>query len=318
MLYVAHVGIQLKNITTTAEKDRWHIIKTVNNIEYRWKINKDLLYEVLAGVFTDRVEALKCAKQIYVTLLFSLLRGRIRVAESACESYAPRFYHLSEWAECSTCFYPNDECFEGTKQLTNGQLGLGVFEVDNSIDEFDKYFFLQIEMSSSYDSNLNFDNVDEYMFLYNKEAQELFSNILLAENTQDYGMRILIYCSILESITDNSLKSPKIISILDDFIHELDNLEISNDEKSQLKNLLNNGKNMSSRQKCKELVKKYGKSHYGDYPAKKIIDDAYSVRSTYSHGKRYHNVKETTKYMRYVVLDVILNYMQKKEQPNLE
>lgn len=74
MKYIARVAVDLENYTLTNGESKWHHIKTVSDIEYRWKLKEGLMYEVVAGVFDDKYIALKCAKEIYVTLLYKFLK----------------------------------------------------------------------------------------------------------------------------------------------------------------------------------------------------------------------------------------------------
>ena len=74
MLYAAHAGILLNENLGLYQKDVWYPIKSVDDIEYRWRLTENLLLEVLAGTFCDKRAALICAKNMYVSLLYLVLR----------------------------------------------------------------------------------------------------------------------------------------------------------------------------------------------------------------------------------------------------
>ena len=82
---------------------------------------------------------------------------------------------------------------------------------------------------------------------------------------------------------------------------------------------LENGKRKSARQKSKEIIKKYAKNQYGKYTSQQIFNDAYGIRSYVSHGgtKESYELRPAS-YMKFVVLDIVKNYLieQEKKQFN--
>ena len=109
--------------------------------------------------------------------------------------------------------------------------------------------------------------------------------------------------------------SEKMKNKINDFINCVDDSELEQTEKDQLKNYLNVGKKKSSRQRCKELIKKYAQPKYGKYKSEKIFSDAYGIRSTFSHGDEINAfAEEASRYIKFVVLDVIKGYIQEKEK----
>lgn len=313
MPYVAHAGVGLKDDVSTYQKDEWHFIKKINNIEYRWRLRKDLTYEVAAGLFDDGKTALACAKQMYVTLLYALLKGGFLIKVSGCDSYEPRFYCEEEGDKKS--FFENEIFFFGNKKICEGQYGPGVHEVENSIDELKGYEFFDTDLLISWDSKLDFDNVDEYEFTYSRRAQKLLSSVLLAENSADYGMKMTIYCGILEHLSEDGNKSDAMLQKIDELIASVNDSDLGASDKQQLTNFLNGGKKKSSRQKCKELIKKYVKEQYGEHKAIDIFSDAYGVRSTFSHGDEINlDRDDRSKYIKFVVLDVIKGFILEQER----
>ena len=313
MAYVAHAAVQLAYDESPKEKNVWHFIKQNDSIEYRWKFCNDFTYHIIAGVFESATDALKCAKQLYVSLFYNLVWYGFPIADAGCNSYETRLFHDEE-PEING--YSGDESFFfWTKHYQGGRLGPGVFEVDQSINEFDEYSFISGSITIICDSDLSFENVDAYYFLYCREAQEYFNIIMLAENAREYGMKMTIYCGLLEHLSESRDKDQDVLSMLDDLVKYVDSSELSSKKKELLKNYLNAGRKVSAKQKCIALCERYGKQNYGGFSYKKIISEAYSIRSAFSHGENCENrYSKCSAYIRILVLDVLKNYMKEKER----
>ena len=311
MSYIAHAGIKLANDECPKEKDTWHFIKQCEGIQYRWKFSKNHTYHVIAGVFDDPHIALKCAKQLYVTLFYSFVKGGFQIADAGCLVYEGRIFKDDD---ITVTGYEGDEkYFFWNKRYRGGELGPGVFEVEDSIDEFDEYPFFSVKISVTQDSDLSFSNVDEYNFTYCREAQRLFNTILLADNTYEYGMKMTIYCGLLEHLSENKDKEEDVINVIEELISNVKNTTLSKEKKDSLIGFLNTGRKVSAKQKCLTLCEKYAKRMYGGYSCKKVLDGAYSIRSAFSHGDDCEVIySESATYIKLVVLDVIKNYMIEK------
>jgi len=61
--YVAHAAIALSYDAASYEKDKWYHIKEADNVEFRWRLNRSLLYEVIAGTFNEKGVALQRANR---------------------------------------------------------------------------------------------------------------------------------------------------------------------------------------------------------------------------------------------------------------
>ena len=312
MAYVAHAAVQLANDESPYEKNVWHFIKQNGSIEYRWKFCNDFTYHIIAGVFESAIDALQCAKQLYVSLFYELVWHGFPIADAGCSSYETRLFHDEE-PEVNG--YSGDESFFfWTKRYQGGELGPGVFEVDQSIDEFDEYRFLRASLTIRRDSDLCFDNADVYYFSYCREAQEYFNTIMLAESAFEYGMKMTIYCGLLEHLSENRDKEQDILCVLDKLVNYVESSSLPAEKKDSLRNFLNTGRKVSANQKCIALCERYAKPSYGGYTCKKIIGEAYSIRSAFSHGDNCDNrYSECAAYIKLVVLDVIKNYMREKE-----
>ena len=307
MAYIAHAAIQLSNDESPNEKNVWHYIKQKNSVEYRWKFCDDFTYHIIAGVFEYPTDALQCAKQLYVSLFYELVCHEFQIANAGCSWYEPRLFHDDE---PEVKGYSGDESFFfWTKHYQGGKLGPGVFEVDQSIDEFDEYPFFGVTFTVEHDSDLSFDNVDAYCFTYCREAQEYFNTIMLAENAFEFGMKMTIYCGLLEHLSENRDKEQDVLCVLDDLVKYVECSSLPSEKKDSLKNFLNTGRKVSANQKCIALCEKYARQNYGGFTCKKIISEAYSIRSAFSHGESCENRHtKCAENIKFVVLDVIKNY----------
>ena len=315
MLYVAHVGVQFVDDESPNEKNNWHFIMQRADIEYRWRISDDFKYEVIAGVFSNPNEALRCAKQMYVSLFFRLIGNNYKLADAGCSIYETRYGNDG---------VPDIEGYDGDesfffwgKHYQSDRLGPGVFEVENSLDEFDKlYKSLKCTFTFFHETDLSFRNIDEYVFLYNRKAQECFQTILLAENAIELGMKMTIYCGLLEHLSHSSSKDPDVLLVFDQLEKYVDVSGLSTEKKNSIKNYLKQGRTESASHRCLVLCEKYAKSNYGNVSCKKIIGEAYSIRSAFSHGEncedRYNSC--ATSYIKHVVLDVVRGIMIEQER----
>ena len=267
MAYVAHAAVKLANDESPNEKDVWHFIKQNDSIEYRWKFCNDLTYHLIAGIFENATNALQCAKQLYVSLFYELVWHGFQIADAGCSSYETRLFHDEE-PEVSG-YSGNESFFFWTKRYQGGKLGPGVFEVDQSIDEFDEYRFFDVTLTVRWDSDLSFENVDACYFSYCREAQEYFNTIMLAENAFEYGMKMTIYCGLLEHLSENRDKEQDVLCVLDDLVKYVEDSSLSSEKKDLLKNYLNTGRKVSANQKCIALCERYARQNYGGFTYKK-------------------------------------------------
>ncbi len=316
MKYIAHAGVKLKNGVTDYANYDWNYIKTTDGIEYRWRLGKDRTYEVIAGLFDEKSDALIIAKTMYITLLYSLLKGGFSLANAGCSTYEPRFFDKERDIDYAS-FLRTESFFFWNKKLSGGRYGPGVYEVEDSFEEFEEYKFFNFKLSVSYDSDLSFDNVDEHVFVYNRKAQELMNSIVVADAEMDYGMKMTIYCSILEHLSENEKKSEAVQLEIDNLVKSVDESQLIPDEKSQLISYLKLGKELSARQKCWKLISKYAAAQYGQHSAKDILSEAYSIRSAFSHGDNIDSDRiKSSHYIKYMALDVIKGYMRELETTN--
>ncbi|MHC1785769.1 MAG: hypothetical protein AB9880_01725 [Christensenellales bacterium] len=314
MPYVAHAGVQLLLAPLAYEINTWYHIKTIGDTDYRWRLSGSMFCEVVAGTFTDKYEALKCAKQIYVTLIYSLLRGQHAIVDAGCDFYETRLFHteldgsIDEYSEREAFFFWN-------RRHTGKTTGPAVYEVESTIDDFCTYRFLHATIRSLPNRRkLDFQHIDETIFTYCREAQQLLSSVVLADQTNDDGMKMTLYCSLLEHISDDVCKGEGVITEIDALIHHVMCSDLSDNNKAQMRSFLNTGKNISSRQKCRSMVYRHAKRNYLEYTPMQIFDAAYSVRNMFAHGQvDSYDKHPASCCMKFVVLDIIAGYFAAKE-----
>lgn len=328
MVYVACAAVFLGEDNIICEKNKWNIIEKVDGIEYRWILYKNRVYEVAAGVFNDKYDALKCAKKIYVNLFYFLLSRGISIEDAGCGSYMKRPNRDDEDIHC---FLKNEEFFFSTKDRISPWLGPGVYEVENSIDDLWAYDRKLCRVGiSGFDREIGIQCIQDYHFLYSEESRPYLYVLFLAEKADSIGLEMTLLCGLLENIMEEIRKKQacktrmlKDSAVVDeiDFLkeHVKQCSSLSSIEKETLRNNLENLKEISSRDKCRRLCEKYAKNKYGNYTTKEIVNKAYSIRSMYSHGDKPQSLLTAPeRYMKYVVLDVLQGYFQALEETDLD
>ena len=305
--YIAHAAVKLQEGILDEQKNKWVHIKRSANIEYRWRVCGDRFCEIIAGAFEDKFDALRCAKRMQVTLLYATL-GRYTSLETA----VPSFYSPDLDSD-KTGTIENGEAVFHRIRVRQRFAGPGVFEVENSLEEFDNYQPVSISVSTSGTVRLDLSNIDTGSFSYNSVVHDLFQSIEVAENTYNFGIRMTIYCGLLEHLANDARKEDEVQIEIDALVEHVNSSSLANENKSQLIQYLETGRNQSARQKCKKLIEQYANTYYENYSAKKILDAAYSLRSKFSHGEivKYDIMAS---YLKNIVLDVIAGYMCEKEK----
>lgn len=309
MGFVAYAAVKLQNGILDEQKNKWAHIKTVENIEYRWRVCGDRFCEVIAGVFEDKFDALRCAKKMQVVLLYATL-GRYTPVKEAVPSY-----YASDLDSDQTGEINNGEQIFHSLRARQRFAGPGVFEVSHSIDEIDEYQPVSISISTSSTVFLDLSDIDRGYFAYNRDVHDLFQSIEVAENAHNFGIKMTIYCGLLEHLAKDERKNEETQEEINALIEHVKNSSLSDGSRAQLVQYLETGRNLSARQKCRKLIERYADIMYGDYPAKQILERAYSLRSKFSHGElvRYDVIAA---HMKCIVLDVIKGYMCEKEIAN--
>ena len=136
----------------------------------------------------------------------------------------------------------------------------------------------------------------------------------MVQNITDIGLKMTLLCGLLEKISIQENKSDAVISEIERLISMIDKTKLSEAEYEQLKNHLNNGKSESNRQRCIKTIKKYTPNLLIDgHTAVSIFNDAYSVRSAYSHGDNTDN-RPLADYIFDLMLYLVNKYFKEKQQ----
>lgn len=316
MDYIAHAGVQLTTRVTTAKINKLHFIKQNAGVSYYWRLFGNHTYELIAGPFNDRYDALKCAKQMYVRLLYSVLKRNLEIVNSGCDTYPTRMYHESDKYSYEE-YLSNEEYFFWTKNYTGGLCGPGVYEVDKTVEDFNNYEFIFADIGFvPKEINLEIKEPDEYIFTYSQESQRCLSIVVDARNICDLGMKMTLYCGLLEHLGEDREKESEVILEINECINNVGNsLKLKSSQMKSLISALGSLKRVSSRQKCIELISKYAKNNYGEFKAKNIFDKAYRIRSAFSHGGNVDDkYSEKIQQMLPLVLDVIQGYFIDREK----
>ena len=312
MRYLAHAGATILTEIKNVQRSVWNPIKTIDDITYSWRINADNTYDVIAGPFNDRGEALVTAKQMYVTLIYSMLWGNIRVSNDGCSSYETTLsfdaYNMSDGE-----IYEQEPFFFWSKNNRGGYLGPGVYEIDGSLDEFNDYKSYRVDCRVEYDCDLSFDEVDTFIFDYSRTTQPMLNSLLIADNANVFGLEMMLFTSILEHLFGDQKRSEAACTAIDQLISALGTIDLDENEKNQLISYLNTGKHIGPRSKCQSIAGLYADSSYGGHPTKRIVNEAYNARSSYAHGDVCESSKyPAAPYIKLVVMDVIKNIANKK------
>ena len=288
------------NLQCSIYNDNWHILKEENNIVYKWRVDQNR-YQLLAGEYTDIVQAKLDFNKLYVSLFYNYIykirnKSRVGTIGMLFSEYAPQI--LYKYKHYCTGAYAAIHEIENLSEIENlnplsGEIAL-VADVTNYFD-FNNLF------------------TGDY-FNYSEEANHYLFVLNLAHNIDDDGLKMTLLCGLLEKISTLENKSDAVISEIERLISMIDKTKLSEIEFEQLRNYLNNGKRESARQRCIKTINKYAHDFMiNGYNAEKIFSDAYSVHSAYSHGD---NKKHGTSavYMIYLMLHIVNEYFKEKQQ----
>lgn len=314
-MFSAHVGVFLSDEYPAYEKDTWFPIKAIHDITFKWRIKKNGLLEIIAEPFAVRATALFAAKNMYTSVIYYLLRKQIDILDAGSAFYAPSFTSENPRDYHHTV----EDTFCWTKKYLGGGVGISVYEIERSFDEYNQFDLpMRIGNMTAIRTDMPFDfsNIVFSPFIYDEFSQPLIHRILTAVNSYDEGFAMTVYCGILELLAGDGEPKPKeITDEIDILINNVQESNLSKEHQDELIGFLTQGKKASSRQRCKALIRKYAKEKYGEYKAIDIFNNAYGLRSSYSHGNE-SSVLSNSKaaYMLLVVLDVLGGYMRDRQQ----
>lgn len=310
-MYIARIKISWgeNNKNKHYENNKWYDLFEYNDKVCKWRMNDHGIFEFIIGTYEDRFEALEDGKMLYFNILYELHRNDFGFELGDSEYITNVFdkdrgYTLSE-------FKANEEWFFSTKKYKSNFLGLGVFEIDNDIKDYDKYYNHRIEFSIQCIIDEPFEFLDRIISLnkkykYSKESQEIFNLVRLSEKA-DEKTKILLLCQALERMGENKSRTEDEVSVLEKCIECIEKSDLQASQKEPLKNMLNQSKNISSKNKCKNLIEKYCLCNYKKFDKIKIFDAAYSLRGKIIHGEEVHDHTDFScaRYLKIMVLDIL-------------
>ena len=309
-MYIARVKIlkDSKYKNEYYEKNKWLELFEYNDKKCYWRIEEDGIIEFVLGYYEDRFKALEDGKKLYFNILYDLHRNEHSYALGD-NSYITKMYHEDRGYSVKE-FNKNEEWFFNNKKFRSNFLGLYVFEIDDSINDYDKYY-------KSYTGNIYVINNKPFNFLnritklddsykYSKKNQEIFNLVRLAEET-DENSQILLLCQALEIMGEEKNKTEEEINLLNQLIKEVKESNLANEQKESLKGMLEAGKKISSRRKCKNLIEKYCKIEYKGFNKFEIFKEAYTLRSSIIHGDKIQNdnIYYIDSCLKIMVLDIL-------------
>lgn len=317
MPYLARCAVILKCDIKDFKKNKW--CNFSKDPKYKMRLRDDLCLEVICGCFANKSEALNCAKKMFVSLIYHLLKNNYTIKDGEC-CCGYNYCNVNAWGTLGE--FDEEELFNYSPDSKYQYTGLGVFEVPNSTDDFDAlYSFSPISWTEDDDKYLlDKFNPKEYVFSYNSEVETLLYDLIEADRVSSMGLKMTKYCGLLEHIAGMCIKQKTkdddIIAVIDKLIDQTNRSDLDEKKTVQLVTYLENGKNVSSRRRCREVINKYANKKYGGYKADDVFNEAYGIRSTYSHGvntplysKRYDKAEQ----IKFILLDVIKGYMLEKE-----
>lgn len=309
-IYIVRIKIELEenNEDEYYEKEKWFELFEYKDKKCSWRIKKNGEIDFILGNYEDRYEALADGKILYFNILYEVHRSdcRFKLGEA---NYMTKMYHEDRGYTLEE-FIGNEEWFFNTKEDSSNFLGLGVYEIDKEIDEYDEYEkILMREITVVTDEPFPFLEKIKKMdanYKYSKKSQEIFNLIRLAEQA-DKKTAILLLCQALETMGENKKRPQKEINVLDECINLIDKSDLTNQQKEPLKNMLSRAKSISNKNKSKNLIGKYSLYEYKQFDKMKIFNEAYRIRGKITHGEKvdYIDAFRCGRYLKIMVLDIL-------------
>jgi len=318
-MYLARIKISWgeNNRNDYYEYDKWYDLFEYNDKICRWRMKSNGIFEFAIGIYENRVEALEDGKMLYFNILYELHRnyygfklGDDRyITNVFCKD---RGYTLSE-------FKKNEEWFFSTKEYRANFLGLGIFEIDNDFEDYDKYYSLSGAISIQCINNEPFNFLKSitnlnHNYKYSKKSQEIFNLVRLSEQA-DEKTKILLLCEALERMGEYKDREKEEIEVLEKCINFIEESSLTTNQKEPLKNMLRQSKKISSKNKCKILIEKYSLCEYKQFNKMEIFNEVYKLRGKIIHGEELEDDTDYScgYYLKIIVLDVLKEWTKENE-----
>lgn len=305
-MYLAKILIILNfNFSKYPEK-QWVTLFRQKEIECRWRYIGLYETEFILGVFNSIEAAREGGKRLYANILMEFLANNV-IKDSGC--YDPKIDNIES--------INVDEFIQYIpKGLIAHPKGLAIYEIDNSLDDFDKYHYLRAhaEGYGSTPRDLPLENLQEGFLEYSAFSQHIFNLVSEANRSKDERVYIPLLCRAIEFMAERNIsKSVEEIMVLDECIEVVENSELTCKQKENLKNYLNDGKRKSSRKQNLELVRKYSKINFDQMSPVEVFNDSYNLRSQIIHGYRYKiSDFPGEKHLSKLVLHLLYEYLREK------
>ena len=138
-MYIARIKIKLEenNEDRYYEKRKWFELFEYKDKKCKWRIKDNGVIDFILGKYEDRYEALEDGKILYFNILYEIHRNdwRFKLGEA---NYITKMYHEDRGYTFEQ-FIENEEWFFNTKKDSADFLGLGVYEIDEEMEEYDEY-----------------------------------------------------------------------------------------------------------------------------------------------------------------------------------
>lgn len=312
MPYVARAAVKLSESGSDSSVHEWHVCDSEDDLKCKWRVLRSGIFEVISGVYNDRYEALACAKNLYVQLIYKLMLKHYSIADGGCTLYETRLYngHL-DYPLTAEAFIDREEFFFWSKQWRGGTCGPGVYEVESSIDEFDEYAFLWETLTACRDFEIGISPNIAAPFQYSRQSQPLLNDLISADSAPSYELGITLFTCIIEHLAETQEKPAPALEAIDKLMNYAQTLDLEEEEIRKIRSYIGNAKYESSRGKCQRVARAYAQEKYHGIETKTIVSEAYSVRSAFSHGSSV----ECSKYphahlIKLVALDAVAGFLR--------
>lgn len=318
-MYIARIKIKLKEEYDNIyyEKNKWMECFMYKDKICKWRFKENGIIDFIIGNYENKHEALKDGKILYFNILYEIHRSKWKfiLGES---NYITNMYHENN-EYTSREFMENEEWFFNNKKRSSDFLGLGIYEIEKNIEEYDEYGKISACNVTiiSKEPFAFLDNISkmDYNCKYSKSCQKIFNLVRMSEES-DVETTILLLCQALETMGEDKDKEMKEIELIKKLIKIARESEIDDNQKNSLISFLESGKKISSRKKCENLINKYSKYDYTQFDKKKIFKEAYDLRSKIIHGDEIDesNAHEISYYLKYLVLDILKEWSKEKNK----
>ena len=87
-----------------------------------------------------------------------------------------------------------------------------MYEIESGLDDFNRYKpSFAVTVQCTVRKPIDFGEIDEHIFIYNREAQRLLNTIIVATSIHDIGMEMTLFCGLLEHLSESGKKDPDVI-----------------------------------------------------------------------------------------------------------